>query len=94
MTRPFRYVDETSDASVNLFLFRTLNGTPRGDVKGPVSRHFSGNGNVFDLKICLPLAQAFAVAIRMANRNDTDIAISGDRALWDTRWGMLEPKAT
>lgn len=89
MARPFRYADTTSDTSVNLHLFRTLNGTARGDVKGPVSRHLDGRSNIFDLQICLPLGEAFAAAVRMANRNDTDLVIVGDRQLWDRRWGLL-----
>ncbi|HTN62346.1 MAG TPA: hypothetical protein VL147_12470 [Devosia sp.] len=89
MTCPFRYVDETSDTSVNLHLFRTLNGTPRGDVKGPVGRHYDGLGNEFARESCLPLNRAFAVAVRMANSSDSEIVVSGDRQLWDPSWGNL-----
>ena len=89
MSCPFRYVDETSDTSVNLHLFRTINGTPRGDVKGPTSRHCCGFGHVFDFEHCLPIAIAFALAIRMANRNDTELVVSGDRLLWNPSWGRL-----
>lgn len=85
----FRYVEDQSDISVNLHLYRTLNGTPRGDVKGPVSRHFSGRGNVYYLDSCLPLDVAFASAIRFANINDAELVISGDRSLWAPSWGTL-----
>ena len=89
MIRPFRYVDKTTDASVTLHLFRTINGTPRGDVRGPVSRRPDGQSNVVAMQSCLPLALAFATAIRMANSNDAELVVSGDRALWDVAWGML-----
>lgn len=49
----FRYVDVTSDASVNLHLFKTMNGTARGDVRGPVSRHVDGRCNISDIDLCL-----------------------------------------
>lgn len=89
MTGPFRYVDDTPDASVNLHLFRTTNGAPRGDVRGPVSRKADGRSNVAAMQSCLPLPIAFATAIRMANHNDTELVVSGDRALWDVAWGVL-----
>lgn len=89
MTSPFRYVDKTSDASVNLHLYRTINGTERGDVRGPVSRHPDGRSNVVAMQSCLPLPIAFATAIRMANHNDAELVVSGDRGLWDVAWGKL-----
>lgn len=89
MKIPFRYVVETSDASVILHLFRTINGTPRGDVRGPISRHPDGRSNVTAMQSCLPLAIAFATAIRMANSNEAELVASGDRALWDAAWGVL-----
>jgi CheY-like chemotaxis protein len=89
MTRPFRYVDETSDAAVTLHLFKTLNGTPRGDVRGPSSRHPDGRSDVCDMEACLPVALAFTAAVRMANRNNVELVVSGDRELWDVAWGLL-----
>jgi len=85
----FRYVETPSDISVNLRLYRMLNGAPRGDVKGPVSRHLTGVGDVYRADICLPLDVAFAAAIRMANVNDVELVVSGDRSLWWPSWGTL-----
>ena len=85
----FRYVETKSDISVNLHLYRTLNGTPRGDVRGPVSPHISGQGDVYHLVGCLTLDVAFASAIRMANVNDAELVVSGDRSLWLPSWGTL-----
>lgn len=89
MARPFRYVDKTSDASVTLHLFKTMDGTPRGDVRGPSSRHLDDRSDVCDMEACLPVALAFAAAVRMASRNNVDVVVSGDRALWDVAWGGL-----
>jgi len=90
MTCPFRYVERSSDKSVNLYLFTTLNGTARADVKGPVSTPVFGRGKIFEMMICMPLAQAFTSAIRMANKNDIELVVSGDRSLWDPLWGNLD----
>jgi len=89
MTSPFRYVHKTSDASVTLHLFKPMNGTARGDVRGPSSRHLDGRSDVCDMEACLPVADAFAAAIRMANRNNVELVVSGDRELWDVSWGRL-----
>ena len=89
MTRPFRYVNQTADASVTLHLYRTINGTPRGDVRGPSSPHPDGRSNVVAMQSCLPLPIAFATAIRMANHKDAELVVSGDRTLWDVAWGTL-----
>lgn len=89
MTCPFRYVERSSDQSVNLYLFTTLNGTERADVKGSVSTPEFGRGKIFEMLICMPLAQAFAMAIRMANKNDIELVVCGDRSLWDPQWGKL-----
>jgi hypothetical protein len=89
MLCPFRYVETQSDISVNLHLYRTLNGTPRGDVKGPITPHFSGRGAVYQLDGCLPLDVAFASAIRMAKSSDAELVVSGDRSLWAPSWGAL-----
>jgi len=53
-----------------------------------------GLGSVFELNVCIPLAEAFACGIRMANRHDVALVISGDRSLWDAGWGRLGPSAT
>lgn len=89
MTCPFRYVAKTSNASVTLHLFKTMNGTPRGDVRGPSSRNPGGRSDVCDMEACLPVALAFAAAVRMANRHDVELVVSGDREMWDVSWGRL-----
>ena len=85
---PFRYVDETSDTSVTLHLFRTINGTPRGDARAPRSG-FLRETCLFASVFCKPVNEAFAAAIRMANRSDTEIVVTGDRNLWNAEWGQL-----
>jgi hypothetical protein len=89
MTSSFRYVHQQSDASVNLFLFSTGTGSARATVTGPVSYDHSNQSKIFETMASLPLARAFSSAIRMANRNDVEIVVSGDRNLWDTDWGFL-----
>ena len=89
MNSPFRYVEQTLASSVTLHLFKTLNGTHRGNVKGPASPSLDGVGTLFEMKVCLPLAEAFASGIRMANCNDVALVVSGDRSLWNPIWGRL-----
>lgn len=91
MPSPFRYVAQNLPTSVTLHLFKTRNGTHRASVQGPSSATLHGLGSVFELNVCIPLAEAFACGIRMANRNDVDLVISGDRSLWNARWGRLGP---
>ena len=87
----FRYVDGMSDAYVTLHLFKTMDGSPRGDVRGPSSCHDDGRSDVCDMEACLPVVLAFAAAVRMANRYDLELVVSGDRQLWDDAWGALGP---
>lgn len=85
----FRYVEDFSDISVNMHLFTSTNGTPSGDVAGPSDRHLSDDQRYSGTHGAMPLPRAFAAAIRMANCNDIELVISGDRDLWDPRWGAL-----
>lgn len=89
MDCPFRYVEQVDDDSVNLRLFTTSSGTPRGEVKGPVSRHLDGHSTICETASLLSPHEAFATAIRMANRNDAELVVSGDRSLWNSEWGAL-----
>lgn len=89
MNSPFRYVEQNLSTSVTLHLFKTTNGSHRGSVKGPSASAPNGLGNLFETRVCLPLAEAFASGIRMANRNDVALVISGDRSLWNPLWGRL-----
>lgn len=85
----FMYSDKTLDDSVNLYLFATPDGVARADVKGPVTMHCAGGDEVFEAMSALPLPKAFAYAIRVANRNDVSIVVSGNKDLWDHSWGWL-----
>lgn len=88
MICPFRYVHAVSDAATNLHMFKTLGGDAYGNVRGAVSNEFNGL-KVFDDIPGQPLSKAFATVIRMANRSDTEIEVSGDRQLWNSEWGQL-----
>lgn len=85
----FRYVEEFSDASVNMRLFTARDGTPSGEVRGPAGRHLSDDPHYSGSSGTMPLPRAFVAAIRMANCNDVELVVSGDVALWDSRWGSL-----
>lgn len=89
MKSSFLYTEETADSSVNLYLFAAEDGSARANVKGPVSQDIGGRSEIYDGMMALPLAKAFAYAIRVANRNDVAIVVSGDSSLWDHRWGWL-----
>ena len=93
MKSSFRYVDQRSDNSVNLFLFSDSAGSACATVRGPVILHADEKVAPIAAHTALPLARGFALAIRMANRNDVEIVVSGDRALWDKDWGSLASSA-
>lgn len=88
----FRYVDQTEKNCVEMRLFRGENGTPQADVMlaGDVDQAPSG---VVELVRCATLDKAFETAIRMANRNDAELVVSGNPELWQRRWGTLEVSA-
>lgn len=89
MMSSFLYTQTTIAHSVNLHLFASADGIACGNVKGPVSPNVTGPGDISEIRTALPLAKAFAYAIRVANRNDVEIVVSGDSSLWDQRWGCL-----
>lgn len=89
MKSPFRYMTVSSDASVTLHLFKTVNGTGRGDVRGPIRRRLDYRNDIRDLQLCLPVTLAVTAGIDMADRYGTELLVSGDRSLWDDRWGEL-----
>ena len=69
----------------------TADGKAQGYVSGPrIENAFAELANVVELVHCLSLDDAFAAGIRMANKNDTDLVISGNAALWCSKWGTLE----
>tara|TARA_R110002124_G_scaffold63350_12_gene173032 strand:- start:30353 stop:30637 length:285 start_codon:yes stop_codon:yes gene_type:complete len=91
MISSFRYSEQAADFAVNLYLFQAMDGSARANVKGPVSRHTTDDRQLFESMTSLTLHKAFSFAIRMANRNDVEIVVSGDRSLWDANWGNLAP---
>ncbi|MCS6761351.1 MAG: hypothetical protein MO846_04695 [Candidatus Devosia symbiotica] len=74
---------------MNIFLFNTLDGVSRATIKGHVSYYLADRNKIFEIMAFLPLAKAFSTTIRMINRNDVKILVSGDRDLWDSNWGLL-----
>ena len=89
MTSSFRYTDDALDDTVKFHIFSSHDGTARANVKGPVTHHLDNLNEISESAMAMPLAKAFAYAIRMANRNDVEIVVSGDSTLWDHRWGSL-----
>ncbi len=85
----FRYALVAPSAAVTLHLLRTLNGTPRGTATAPRSSVATRPLNASDLAICLPLEEAFAAAIRMGNKYDTELFVTGEAGLWQPVWGGL-----
>lgn len=85
----FRYVDHTEKNCVEMRLFRGENGIPRADVimAGSVD---NAPSSVVELARCVTLDNAFETAIRMANRNDTELVVSGNSELWQRQWGTLD----
>ena len=89
MKSSFRYIENTADHLVNIFLFLTPGGEPRATVTGPLSDVAYPGKERATVTTALPLAKGFALAIRIANRNDIELVVSGDRYLWDHNWGTL-----
>ena len=85
----FRYALAPSSAAVTLHLFKTTNGTPRGTATGPRTTSAGGSPNSSDIAICLPLEDAFPAAIRIANKHDVEVIVSGEAGLWQAAWGEL-----
>ena len=91
MSNCFKYVQNPQNQSVSLRLFTAADGSARGDVSGPMPGDVYAEGNdVVEMMHCSSLDEAFAAGIRMANRNDTDLVISGNSELWLSKWGVLE----
>ena len=91
MNNCFKYVEVPGRHCVALRLFVAPDGTPRGDVCGPLSSDpYTESSGVVELVQCSTLDDAFAAGIRMANKNDTDLVISGNSALWLSKWGQLD----
>tara|TARA_R110002020_G_scaffold2136_20_gene9835 strand:- start:2273 stop:2596 length:324 start_codon:yes stop_codon:yes gene_type:complete len=89
MKSSFRYHDGPQNGSVTLFLFITPDNQPRATVRPPSGDDLAFSEAAADSEAPLPLAKAFALAVRIANRNDVEIVVNGDPALWDADWGLL-----
>ena len=91
MNNSFRYAEHPTDQVVSLRLFTGANGDPQGAVSGPKRGYsYAISDNVVELVQSATLDDAFAAGIRMANKNDTDLVISGDSELWRSKWGTLD----
>ncbi|MDB5613372.1 MAG: hypothetical protein JWQ22_1025 [Devosia sp.] len=94
MNNCFKYVQNPENHAVALRLFRAADGSACGDVTGPMSNDtYAEQCDVVELVRCQTLDDAFAAGIRMANKNDTDLVISGNSELWLSKWGVLEQPA-
>jgi|GEM_PF-1568719 hypothetical protein len=89
MKSSFTYVDEAVDHLVTLCLFVDPAGEARAKVIGPSNFVWSHGEASPNTATPLPLSKAFALAIRIANRNDVEIVVSGDSSLWQADWGEL-----
>jgi len=90
MKNHFRYVSEPPIQSVSLHLFTTSDGQRHGDVSGPMAVFANATfSDVVELIRCTSLDDAFDAGIRMANKNDTELVITGDADLWLPKWGEL-----
>ena len=92
MLNRFRYVPvDLHPDKVTLHLYRTINGSPRANVTGPRGPAAVGGLHTdAEISSSRPLSEAFAIAIRMANRADISIVVTGDATLWDGAWGDLD----
>ena len=94
MVNFFKYVAIPQNQSVALRLFRAPDGNPQGDVSGPLLGYADAAfSDVVEVVRCSSLEDAFAAGIRMANKNDTDLVISGSPELWLSKWGELDQSA-
>ena len=81
MARPFRRVREPDASAVTLCLAEN-EGATTGEVKLADGRLFSTTG-------VLPIAQAFGIAVHVANEGGLEIVVVDPRDLWKPSWGEL-----
>jgi hypothetical protein len=81
MARPFRRVREPDAKAVTLCL-ATSGGATTGEVKLADGRLFSTTG-------VLPIAEAFGIAVHVANEGGLEIAVLDPQNLWKPSWGEL-----
>ena len=81
MAKPFRRVTEPDASAVTLCLAQA-DGATTGEVKLADGRLFSTTG-------ALPIAQAFGIAVHVANESDREIVVIDPEDLWKHSWGTL-----
>ena len=81
MAKPFRRVTEPDASAVTLCLAQA-DGATTGEVKLADGRLFSTTG-------ALPIAQAFGIAVHLANKSDREIVVIDPQDLWKPSWGTL-----
>ncbi|KQQ40692.1 hypothetical protein ASF58_06780 [Methylobacterium sp. Leaf125] len=81
MAKPFRRVTEPDASAVTLCLAQA-DGATTGEVKLADGRLFSTTG-------ALPIAQAFGIAVHLANESDREIVVIDPQDLWKPSWGTL-----
>ncbi|MDB5647208.1 hypothetical protein [Methylobacterium sp.] len=81
MAKPFRRVREPDAKAVTLCLAKR-DGATMGEVKLPDGRLFSTTG-------VLPIAEAFGIAVHVANESDREIVVVDPQNLWQASWGEL-----
>ncbi|MGU3359654.1 hypothetical protein ACLBWX_04895 [Methylobacterium sp. M6A4_1b] len=81
MAKPFRRVTAPDASAVTLCLAET-DGATTGEVKLADGRLFSTTG-------VLPVAQAFGIAVHVANESGRDIVVIDPQDLWKPSWGTL-----
>ena len=81
MAKPFRRVREPDASAVTLCLAQA-DGATTGEVKLADGRLFSSTG-------ALPIAEAFGIAVHVANEGGLEIVVVDPRNLWKPSWGEL-----
>jgi hypothetical protein len=88
----FRYVTDDVNDAVTMRLFRS-GPRYRAEVLGPIVLRETGEIRPVVDRVMANAADAFDLAIRIANSNDSELVITGDRSLWDPSWGILDNDA-
>ncbi|MCJ2035366.1 hypothetical protein [Methylobacterium sp. J-068] len=81
MAKPFRRVREPDASAVTLCLAEA-EGATTGEVKLADGRLFSTTGT-------MPIAQAFGIAVHVANESGREIVVIDPQNLWKPSWGEL-----
>lgn len=82
MANTFRRVHAPAAGAVTLCLARR-DGAVHGEVKLADGRAFSTTG-------LLPIAQAFGIAVHVANEGGLEMVVLDPQGLWQPSWGDLD----